>query len=127
MFNHDLHRIEQKLDELINKVNKLMATIQDLATEVASETSIDNSIVALLDGIASQLAAAQASSDPVAIQAVLTSMQSNVAILSAAITAITPVVTVPSTTTGTTVPSGTTVTTAPSTGVSSTTVPAVTA
>jgi hypothetical protein len=109
-----LDTIIKLLQTTIQKENTLMATIQDLATEVASETTIDNSIVTLLDGIAAQLAAAQASGDPAAIQTVLTSLQSNAAILTAAITANTPVVVVPTGTT--TVPTGTPITTAPSTG-----------
>lgn len=68
-----------------------MATLNDVVTEVTAETSVNQSIVTLLDGIAAQLTAAQASGDPAAIQAVITSMQANSKILTDAITANTPV------------------------------------
>ena len=68
-----------------------MATMQDLTAEVASETTVNQSIVTMLDGIAAQLKTAQASSDPTAISAVITSLQANSKILTDAITANTPV------------------------------------
>lgn len=83
-----------------------MATLQDIATEVAAETSVDQSIVTLLDGIAAQLTAANAANDPTAIAAVITSLQTNKKILTDAITANTPVAPTP-------VPVVTSVTTAP--------------
>jgi hypothetical protein len=67
-----------------------MATLQDIANAVAAETTIDNSIVTLLNSIVAQLKAAQASNDPAAMDAVVSSIQSNTAILQAAITANTP-------------------------------------
>lgn len=68
-----------------------MATLQDIANAVAAETSVDNSIVTLLNGIVAQLQAAQASNDPAAMDAVVSSIQANTAILQTAITANTPV------------------------------------
>ena len=68
-----------------------MATMQDLSTEVAAETSVNQSVVTLLNGVVDQLKAAQAANDPAAITAVITSLQSNQKILTDAITANTPV------------------------------------
>jgi hypothetical protein len=113
-FDNKLNQINDKLDLILNKENILMATIQDVVTEVAAETTVNDSIVTLLDGIAAQLTAAQASSDPTAIAAVITSLQANSKILTDAITANTPVVVIPAGTS--TVPAGTSVTAAPSTG-----------
>jgi hypothetical protein len=121
-----LERIEHKLNKLLQKVNILMATIQDVVTEVAAETTVNQSIVTLLDGIAAQLTAANNSGNPAAVDAVIASMQSNSKILTDAILANTPVVVVPTPTVGSSVPAGTTVTTASSTGSSSKSVPAVT-
>lgn len=68
-----------------------MATLQDIANAVNAETSVDNAIVTLLDGIVTQLQAAQSSTDPTAMANVVANIQANTAILSAAITANTPV------------------------------------
>lgn len=72
-----------------------MATIQDIANAVAAETTVDQSIVTLLDNIVAELKAAQASNDPVAMDAVVASIQANQKTLSDAITANTPVVPTP--------------------------------
>lgn len=88
---HLLHELVALATQINNKVNLIMATLADLTAEISAETTIDQSIVTLLDGIAAQLAAAQASNDPVAIQTVLTSLQANSKILSDAIAANTPV------------------------------------
>lgn len=68
-----------------------MATLQDIANAVAAETTVDQSIVTLLDNIVAELKAAQASNDPAAMDAVVASIQANQKILSDAVTANTPV------------------------------------
>lgn len=78
------------LNKIITKENKIMATLQDIANAVAAETTVDNSIVTMLDGIVAQLKTAQASNDPVAMAAVVSSIEANTAILQAAVTANTP-------------------------------------
>lgn len=72
-----------------------MATIQDIANAVAAETTVDQSIVTLLDNIVTELKAAQASNNPVAMDAVVASIQANQKILSDAVTANTPAPVVP--------------------------------
>lgn len=110
-----------------------MTTTQDLVTAVAAESTLDDSIITMLDGIVKQLtdakakdAATAAAAPAVAgaaaapaptpeMDAVLASITANVTKLQAAITANTPVVVVPAGVT--TVPPGTSVTVAPATGV----------
>lgn len=68
-----------------------MATIQDVSNAVSAESSVDDSIIALLNGIVQQLKDAQASNDPAALDAVVTSIQANTQKLQDAVTANTPV------------------------------------
>ena len=89
MFNNN--EVLNLLHEINNKVNLIMATLQDIANAVNNETSVDNAIVTLLDGIVTQLQAALASEDPTAMAGVVANIQNNTAILTAAITANTPV------------------------------------
>lgn len=68
-----------------------MATIQDVQAAVAAQTTVDTSVVTLLQNITAQLQAAQASGDPAALDAVVASIQTNTQVLSNAVTANTPV------------------------------------
>lgn len=68
-----------------------MATIQDVQAAVAAESSIDDSIVTLLDSIVKQLKDAQASGNPAALDIVVAGIQANSKKLSDAVTANTPV------------------------------------
>lgn len=74
----------------MKKVNILMATIQDIQAAVAAESTVDDSIVTLLNNIVAELKAAQASNDPLALDAVVASIQANTKKLSDAVTANTP-------------------------------------
>lgn len=76
-----------------------MATLSDIQNAVSAETTVDNSIVTLLNNIVAELKAAQATNDPAAMDAVVASIQANTKILSDAVTANTPVApTAPATT-----------------------------
>ena len=68
-----------------------MATIQDVSAAVAAESSVDDSIITLLNGIVQQLKDAQASNDPAALDVVVASIQANTKKLQDAVTANTPV------------------------------------
>jgi ubiquitin-protein ligase len=86
-------RIDQVIDLLHNviaKENKIMATLTDLQNSVAAQTTVESSIVTLLDGIAQQLRDAQANNDPAAIQAVIDQIDSNTKAMSEAVTRNTP-------------------------------------
>lgn len=67
-----------------------MATIQDVQAAVAAESSVDDSVVTLLQSIVQQLKDAQASNDPAALDAVVASIQANTKKLSDAVVANTP-------------------------------------
>jgi flagellin-specific chaperone FliS len=63
---------------LINrKLNFIMATMQDLRDAVARNTSVDDSVLAMLEGISQQLKDAQAQNDPQAIQDVINQLDAN--------------------------------------------------
>lgn len=94
MFNinhrEDMDTILRLLKIIIFKENLIMATLSDIAAAVSAETSVDNSIVTLLNSIVLELQAAQASNDPAAMDAVVASIEANTKILSDAVTANTP-------------------------------------
>lgn len=83
--NHDL------LKQILTNTEKLMASIQDVINDVAAESTVDDSIIALLNGISAQLAAALAAGgSPAQIQAIKDGLDANIAKINAAITANTP-------------------------------------
>lgn len=88
--NENLYILFYLLHELNIKVNILMATIQDVQAAVAAESSVDDSVVTLLQSIVQQLKDAQASNDPAALDAVVASIQANTKKLSDAVVANTP-------------------------------------
>lgn len=79
------------LGKILIKENQIMATLQDIVTEVHNESDLDDSIITLLNGIVQQLKDAQAQNDPQAIDAIIASIQTNKQKLTDAITANTPV------------------------------------
>lgn len=86
------------LGTLVNNEEKIMAKIDDLVTDVASETTLEGSVETLLTGLAAQVAALQ-SGDPATqakIDALHTQLTSNITALQAAVTANTPVPPAPS-------------------------------
>lgn len=89
--NDRLDLITRLLIHVINKENYIMATIQDVSAAVAAESSVDDSIITLLNGIVQQLKDAQASNDPAALDIVVADIQANTKKLQDAITANTPI------------------------------------
>lgn len=67
-----------------------MATLADIQAAVAAEQTVETSVITLLGQLSMELQAAIDSEDPVAMQAVVTAINTNAAALSAAITANTP-------------------------------------
>lgn len=86
------HHIIRLLHEIIEKEDYIMATINDISAAVAAESTVDDSIVTLLNTIVAELKAAQASSDPAAMDAVVAGIQANTKKITDAVTANTPVV-----------------------------------
>jgi len=78
------------LKQILHKENQIMATIQDVQAAVAAESTVDDSIITLLNGIVQQLKDALATGNPAALDAVVQSIQANTAKLQAAVTANTP-------------------------------------
>jgi len=89
-----LASIQSKLDTLISGASKMALDITALQTAVANETTVDNSVLTLISGLAAQItdliAASGNTVDPVALQAIVTQMTTNAAGLQAAVSANTP-------------------------------------
>lgn len=85
-----LDRIERKLDLVLAKETKEMATIADIQAAVTAEKTVEDSVVTLLQTLSADLKAALAANDPAALQAVVDSINTNAAALAAAVTANTP-------------------------------------
>jgi len=91
LFNNKLDLLLNLLIQVIRKENYIMATIQDINAAIAAESSVDDSIIALLDGIVQQLKSAQASNDPAALDIVIAGITANTKKIQDAVTANTPV------------------------------------
>ena len=65
-------------------------TLQDLVADVQSLKTVDDSVVALLNGLSQQLKDAIAANDPAAIQAVADAIEGETARLATAVAANTP-------------------------------------
>jgi hypothetical protein len=76
--------------ELLQKEINTMATIDDIKAAVTAETTLEGSLVTLLNQVVGNLKAAVAANDPAALQAVLDQLQANANTMSAALQANTP-------------------------------------
>jgi len=70
--------------------NAIMPTMQDLKDAVTRNTSVDDSVLALLQGISQQLKDAQAANDPQAITDIINQLDANTQKMTDAVTANTP-------------------------------------
>lgn len=86
--NNDLARILSSLNDLTHKVNLIMATLDDVQTAVTAEDTVIDSAVALLNGLAGQIAALQPNQQ--AIDALAADVRAKTQTLADAITANTP-------------------------------------
>ena len=91
LFNTKLDILLNLLIHVISKENYIMTTIQDINAAIASESSVDDSIITLLNGIVQQLKDAQASNDPAALDVVIAGITANTKKIQDAVTANTPV------------------------------------
>lgn len=91
--NH-YHHFDDKtltlLNKILNKENIIMATMQELRDAVERNITVDASIITLLNGISQQLKDALANNDPVALQAVIDTLDADTKNISDAIVANTP-------------------------------------
>jgi hypothetical protein len=77
-------------NRIVAMEQRIMASLADIQAAVAAETTVENSVVALLQTLSADLQAAIASNDPAAMQAVVDTINTNTAALAAAVTANTP-------------------------------------
>lgn len=84
----DFKTVNDKLDLILAKETKMATTLDDLTADVAQETTVDASIVTLLNNIAAQLKAA--GQDQAKLDALHAAIQSNIQTISGAVTANTP-------------------------------------
>lgn len=86
--NQAQNAILEKLDEILGKEDKIMSALDDLTAQVAADTTVIQSAVTLINGIAAQIAAA--GTDPTKLAALTASLKANDDSLAAAVTANTP-------------------------------------
>lgn len=75
-------RIEQKLNFIIKNSSKMFENLQ---AEVANNTTVESSAIALIKGLAAQITAA--GTDPAALAAIVSTLQANDTALAAAVAA----------------------------------------
>lgn len=80
-----LDLIVRLLSLVLRKENAMADTLDEIVADVAQETTVEQSVLTLLNGIAAQLAAA--AQDPAKLAALHTSLQANITALTAAVTA----------------------------------------
>lgn len=79
------------LQAILNKLEKIMASLDETLAAVNAESTVDDSIIALLQGLAAQIAAGGLSpADQAKVDQIFASAQANAAKVSAAVTANTP-------------------------------------
>jgi hypothetical protein len=78
-----LARLEGKLDTIIKKENTIMATIDEILTEIADESTIADSILVIVQRLVSE-------NDPAARQKILDGLKSNRTKFEASVLAGTP-------------------------------------
>jgi len=85
-----LDRILAALASITTKENTIMATLKDIQDDVASETTVVDSVVTLLESLSAQLTAAIAANDPVALQGIVDNITANKTKLASAVAQNTP-------------------------------------
>jgi hypothetical protein len=79
------HAIRQNTAYTITTTEAIMSALDTLETDVANETDVVTSAVALLDGLHQELADAIASGDPTRVQAVADHLEANTQALADAV------------------------------------------
>ena len=74
-----LHRIESAIGKIHSEGHKIMGMLDNLAAEVARQTTVDAAVVARLKDLVDQIAAlaAQPTVDPAALQALVDQVKAN--------------------------------------------------
>jgi hypothetical protein len=80
-----------KIDKILIDLEKIMASLDETLAAVQAETTVDDSIIALLNGLAAQIAAGGLSAaDQAKVDAIFAQAQANAQKVSDAVTANTP-------------------------------------
>jgi hypothetical protein len=87
---HLLRTLNRKADFALNRLEIIMAKIDDLKAAVQRNSDAEDSVIVLLQGISQQLKDAVAANDPAQIDAVISSLDANTARLAAAVVENTP-------------------------------------
>jgi enamine deaminase RidA (YjgF/YER057c/UK114 family) len=82
--------ITDSLNQISEKVDQIMPTMQELRDAVQRNTAVDDSVLAMVQGIVQQLKDAQAANDPTAIAELISALDANTQKMSDAVTANTP-------------------------------------
>jgi hypothetical protein len=90
-----LSRIERKINLLLQMEHDMGKELEDLKAAVAAETTVGDSVVALLADISTRLNQALANGDTAALAALSTELTANQAKIAAAVLANTPAPTEP--------------------------------
>jgi uncharacterized protein YoxC len=80
----------RRVDLIVSRTGMIMATMQELRDAVRRNTSVDDSVLAMLQGISQQLKDAQAQNDPQAISDLIKELDANTQKMTDAVTANTP-------------------------------------
>lgn len=75
---------------ILNRLKEIKMTLDEILVKVQAESTVDDSIIALLTGISQQLKDALALNDPAKLQAVADGIDANIAKIQAAVVANTP-------------------------------------
>jgi hypothetical protein len=86
--DHRLTELHEAVGIIVKKEKHMSAQLDALTAQVAENTAVEASAVALIQGIAAQLAAAQ--DDPVAVAALVDQLNASADALAAAVAANTP-------------------------------------
>jgi hypothetical protein len=95
MYSEQLDRIERKLDQLLGLSSRIhhgedviMANLDQLTTDVAANTTVEQSAITLITGLKAELDAA--GTDPVKLAALSSQLEASSSALAAAVSANTP-------------------------------------
>jgi uncharacterized phage infection (PIP) family protein YhgE len=88
--NMRLQDVQSRLSVVQTQETKAMAALDDLTAQVAANTSLEQSAITLIQGLAKQIADAVSNNDSSALQALSSQLNSSAAALAAAVTANTP-------------------------------------
>jgi hypothetical protein len=90
MFDLLRAHLDKQFWHLNQRLDKIMAELDDLKAAVARETEVDESAIVLLNGLKAKLDAAIASGDPAALKSLSDSLGTESQKLADAVTANTP-------------------------------------